>query len=88
MKKNFSGVKVKFAEEDHLNTKNYEPDGYDSDPEMYSSNIMNPKSPTKKIREKGETSKSFYADDLNIPSNLGRKDFKVTVPVPFKFDER
>ena len=52
MKKNFSGVKVKFAEEDHLNTKNYEPDGYDSDPEMYSSNIMNPKSPTKKIREK------------------------------------
>ena len=31
-KKSYEGVKVKFAEEEHLDTKKYEPDGYDSDP--------------------------------------------------------
>ena len=87
MKKSYGGVKVKFAEEEHLQSKNYEPEGYDSDPEMYSSNL-NFKSPSKKNqKEKGNASKSFLAVDTSSV-NLDRKNFKVTVPVPFAFEER
>lgn len=60
-RKNFSGVKVKFAAEELALHQEENLDGYDSDPEMYQSKVMNKNSPKKSGRsaKKLEHSVSF-----------------------------
>lgn len=87
VKKNFSGVKIRQAENEIIQ-KNEDIDGYDSDPEIYQSK-MNKSSPKKAGRsiKKGEHSQSFL-EESKVKSHSQRKEFKVTVPIPFTFDER